>query len=485
MKKFIALLLAMIMVLGMVACGAKTEPAPEATPEAAPEAAPEKAPEAAPEQAPEEAAPAAVEKVTYFCTVGAYLDTLTEAVNEYNAGEGAEEGVYIEITSNINDGSAANEILMQAGTYHDITDGTSQQSWVLNGWVKDLNEVAAMDAELAELIEGYKPYFVPGLEEVNGILTSLPLEVVPVKLAVNTDLLDKYGYELPKTVDEMVEIAIGVTEQSGGEAYGFGGTTWSALVRRLLFKATVNSTGTMHWDTNTGTYDFAPFKKIVEAYAEMYQAGAVLGLNDLGIDPVRAEFAAGKIAFFTAPSYDVAVYTTQFPATCNWTVIDFPAYDEGGAQYKGIYLDRVSNGICAPAFDNATPEHQKAVIEAYKFLNSDELYSKVYARAGMIPYKTSIIESTEMAVDLPQWAPMSDISNYTSMPLNPDNLIPLEEGPYGLKYQDVMLEVIYGNITYDEAVADLNERYNAAAQAAMEDPDINMDMYIYEWSAAK
>jgi len=48
-----------------------------------------------------------------------------------------------------------------------------------------------------------------------------------------------------------------------------------------------------------------------------------------------------------------------------------------------------------------------------------------------------------------------------------------------------MLEVIYGNITYDEAVADLNERYNAAAQAAMEDPDINMDMYIYEWSAAK
>ena len=61
----------------------------------------------------------------------------------------------------------------------------------------------------------------------------------------------------------------------------------------------------------------------------------------------------------------------------------------------------------------------------------------------------------------------------------------LEEGPYGLKYQDVMLEVIYGNITYDEAVADLNERYNAAAQAAMEDPDINMDMYIYEWSAAK
>ena len=39
MKKLIALLLALVMVLGMVACGAKEEaaPAPEAAPEAAPE----------------------------------------------------------------------------------------------------------------------------------------------------------------------------------------------------------------------------------------------------------------------------------------------------------------------------------------------------------------------------------------------------------------------------------------------------------------
>ena len=59
MKKLIAMLLALILVLGLAACGAKTEPAPEAAP--TPEAAP--APEAAPEQeeAPvEEAAPALV-----------------------------------------------------------------------------------------------------------------------------------------------------------------------------------------------------------------------------------------------------------------------------------------------------------------------------------------------------------------------------------------------------------------------------------------
>ena len=80
---------------------------------------------------------------------------------------------------------------------------------------------------------------------------------------------------------------------------------------------------------------------------------------------------------------------------------------------------------------------------------------------------------------------MADTADYTTEPMYPDSVIPLEEGPYGLKFQDVMLEVIYGNITYEEAVADLNERYNAAVAAAKEDPDINMDMYIYEYSLEK
>lgn len=474
MKKLLALLLALILVLGMAACGAKETPAEPAETTQPEEITPET-------EAPAVETPAEVEKVTFFCTIGAYLDTATAAIEEWNKGEGAEKGVYIEIVSNINDGSSANEILMQAGTFSDITDGVNNQAWVLNGWVKDLNEVAKMDTELAELIDSYREFFVPGLEEVNGILTSLPKEVTPIKLAVNTDLLDKYGYEIPTTIDEMVEVAKGITEKSGGEAYGWGGTNWSYLCRRILMKGVVNSTGTLYWDPNTGTYDFSPFKKIFEAYAEMYQAGAVLGLDDLNIDPIRAEFAAGKVAFFTAPAYDVSVYTAQFPATCNWTIIDFPTYEEGEAPYKGVYLNTVSCGICAPAFDNATEAHQRAVIEAYKFLCSDSLYSKYYSVAGIIPYKASIIENTEMAVDLPQWEIMSDITNYTSCVVLPDTVIPLE----GDNFDTVLREVIRGNLSFDEACADLNERYNAAFQAAKEDPDINTDLYIYEWSAEK
>ena len=478
MKKILALLLTVIMVLGMVACGTKTEttsPAPEV--EKSPEA--EKSPEEEKAPAEEETVPTEVETVTYFCTTGAYLDTLTAAIEEYNAGEGKEEGVYIQITSNINDGNTANEILMQAGTFHDLSDGGYSESWVAQGWTKDLNEID--DPELQELIASYEPYMVDGVNTVDGILTALPLHVVPVKLAVNTDLLDQYGYEIPKTIDEMVDAAIGIYEKSGGESYGWGGTTWSVMIRRLLFKATVNSTGTMHWDPNTGTYDFSPFRKIIEAYAEMYQAGAVLGLNDLAIDPIRAQFAEGKVAFFTAPGYDVTVYTSQFPAKCNWTVIDFPTFEEGEAPYKGVYFNYPNASIIAPAYDNATEAHQKAVVEAFKFLNSDELNSRIYSIGGFFPAKAEIVENTEVVVDIPQLPLMADTRNYTAEPLRPDKIIPLE----GDTFETVMLDVIFGNITFDEAVADLNERYNAAVADAMEDPDINMDAYFYEWSAAK
>lgn len=481
MKKLLALLLALVMVLGIVACSSSNETTTTTTETNTTTETPTTDSNTTTETTTQTEAPASVEKVTYFCTIGAYLDTLTKAIDEWNAGEGAEKGVYIEVTSNINEGSSANEILMQAGTFHDLSDGTSQQAWILNGWVKDLYEVAETDDELAQMIEGYRPYFCPGMSEVNGILAALPLEVVPIKLAVNTDLLDQYGYEMPKTVDEMVDVSIGIYEQSGGESYGWGGSTWSAMVRRLLFKATSNSTGCGYWDPNTGSYDFSPFKKIIEAYAEMYQAGAVLGLDDLGIDEIRAQFAAGKVAFFTAPAYDVSVYTAQFPATCNWTVIDFPTFEEGEAPYKGVYLNRVGCGIIAPAYDNSSEAHQKAVVEAFKFLNSDELNARIYANGGMIPYKQEIIDNTEVLVDIPQWELMADISNYTSEPIRPDNVIPLE----GDKFQTVMLEVIYGNITFEEAVEDLNARYNAAVAEAMNDPDINMDMYIYDYSAAK
>lgn len=422
-----------------------------------------------------------VETVQYYCSIGAYLIKLQEEVDKWNATTGAEQGVYIEIISNINTYSTDCEALMQAGTFFDLVDkGTGNPNWIQQGWIKDLNTID--DEELKACIDGYKDYIVNGINIQEGLLYALPLEVVPIKMAVNTDLFEKNGLELPKTWADVVECAKVITENGNGEEFGFGWSTWAACFQRLVFKESMSSTGLGWYDPNTETYDFSRFEVPVKAVAEMFQNGYMLGADDLGIDEIRAQFAAGKVGMFPAPAYDYGVYTAQFPAECNWTVIDPPTIEEGDAPYKGVYLDRVGCSICAPAYDNSSDAHKAAVVKAFCFLNSDELNSAIYSIGGMIPYKVSVIENTELSPEMgPQFAIFSDIANYTSMSLFPDKLLPLE----GDTFSVVMDEIMRGDLEWDEAVADLNERYNAAYQQLKDEGDIDLSIYHYEYNIAR
>ena len=73
---------------------------------------------------------------------------------------------------------------------------------------------------------------------------------------------------------------------------------------------------------------------------------------------------------------------------------------------------------------------------------------------------------------------MSDLTNYTLVCPRPDGVLPLE----GDKFETVFVAYIHGEGEWDEIVADLEERYNAAYAAAKEDPDINTAAYEFDWS---
>lgn len=471
MKKLLALLLALVMVFSLVACGEKT---PDQTQAPAETNAP-----AAPEQTDAPEAPAEAIEVVYYCSVGAYLAKLQEEVNKWNEGEGKEAGVYLRIESNINTYSQDLEALMLAGTHFDLIDaGTGNDHWKLQGWVQDL--WAIDNAELKEIISGYEQYFVAGINTDPGpdgepILGALPLEVVPLKMAVNTDLFEQAGCELPTTWPEVVEAAKKITALGDG-IYGYGGTTWSAYYTRLHMLTSANSTP-VYWNPNTETYSFAQYEEIMKAIKEMFDAGCIMGLDDLAIDPIRAEFANGKVGMFPAPSYDYAVYTTQFPAQCNWTVIDMPKVT-GGGDYKGLYMDRVGCAIDAVSYEAADDAKKEAIVKAFCFLNSDELNASIYSIGGMIPYKPEVIANTELQDGIQeQWALFADIENYMSQFQEPSISSYLE----GDKIHDVFNAFVHGAITWEEAVTDLETRYNAAWAAAKADPDVNVSNYVYSY----
>ena len=483
MKKLLALLLALVMVLGMVACGAKTD-APAGEPADAPAADAPAADAAGDIPAAEDVEQAEKTNedaitVTYFCTIGAYLDLLASEIDKWNAGEGAEKGVYIDLTSNINDGSSAVEMQMQAGNHWDLMDGAANQSWYLQGWVQPLNEIE--NEELQALIASYEEYIVPPKSIVDGKLLALPLEVVPLKMAVNLDLLESAGLTVDdiKTWEGVINAAQKITEANPGTAWGYGGTTWTTgYIRRLHMKGMSSSIETGYWDPNTGNYSFDQYKPVMDGLKTMYENGWMLGMDDLAIDPIRAEFAAGKVGMFPAPAYDWSVYTNQFPATCNFTFVDMPTLGEE-AEYKGVYMDRVNCGIDKVNWDAADDAKKQAILDAFLFLNSDELYSTLYANAAIIPYKTEIIESTEIVIEknAEQWAAMSDLTNYCSEYQQADAILPLE----GDTFVTLFVAYMHGEGEWDEIVADLNQRYNDAWAIALDDPDITTDTYLYDY----
>ena len=473
MKKLIALLLALVMVLGMVACGAKTDDPAADAPAADAPAVSEDTKEVELTEAEGE-----VEVITYFCTIGAYSELLFEEIDKWNQTTGKEKGVYIDITHNINNGSNEIEMQMQAGNHWDIMQGANTEAWYLQGWTLDLRTVE--NPEVQALIASYEDIMFPGYcVRGDGAITTVPLEVTPIKMAVNRRLFEENNLEYPKTWDDVVYCAQVITENSNGEAWGYGGTTWSAYIRRLVFKECAASTEKFYWDPATGTYSFDQYEIPINALKTMYENGWMLGLDDLAIDPIRAEFAAGRVAMFPAPAYDWSVYTNQFPCVDEFDFIDPPTYT-GEALYNNVSNYVANCGISKVNYEAASDARKAAIEEAWLFLCGDELNKTIYANAGIIPAKASIMEGVELQIteNAEQWAQMSDLTNYTLVCPRPDGILPLE----GDKFETVFVAYIHGEGEWDEIVADLEERYNAAYAAAKEDPDINTAAYEFDWS---
>ena len=483
MKKLLAILLAVALVFGLAACTGGD-----------PTKAPEPSKESQQSEAPTEKTPVEVQTVHYYCNVGAYRKTLSAAIDEFNEGPGKEQGVYIKFDGDINTYTDSLIAAMQAGTHFDLYDkGSSNQEWINLGWVQDLYEIQDKYPELDALIKSYEKYIAPGVNVQQGVLCNLPLEVVPLKFAVNTDLLEGIGKkpEDIKTWQDMYDAAKAIREKAkadGKDVYGFGWSTWGSNWSRLTFQTCTNSTGKQYYDPNTGTYDFSLWKEPCELIKKMYYEDIMLGADDLAIDDIRAQFAAGRVGFFGAPSYDYAVYTEQFPAADNgvhWAVIDPPVFGEDGGKYLGSYLDRCGTTIDKVNWDAASDAKKAAIVKALCFINSDDLLQRIYEMGGLISYKPEIAQRANVSDELgPQWAQFGDVSEYRNVCLFPDSLCKqyLEGEVYNKTFQNWMADK---DLDFDTMVADLNKRYNDAWKQAQNDPDYDVEIYFYDYSMAK
>jgi multiple sugar transport system substrate-binding protein len=418
-----------------------------------------------------------VEEVYFFSSIGAYQKLLEEEVAKWNETEGAAKGVRIVMETNIDNYGTALETMIAAGNYPDLADMYARAEMLAAGYARDLYTVPGIEDE----IKRFEPYFAQGVNLRGSNLYAMPLELVPLKMVYNVEIFEECGLkEPPKTWDEMADYAKIITEKGQGKYYGFGWTTmWTAAFSRLLMKATIGSVGHGWFDNAKGAYDFSPWEPGMKAIARMYQEGSMFPTPmDQHIDPIRNRFAEGLVGMEIAPAYDVSVYNVQFPCNFEWKVADVPALTDAGLQYKSVALNRGNVSITTWVSEDRLP----AVVEAWKFLHSRELYKKIYSNSGLIPHEPELIAEVKaegFEKELKNWDTMSDTKNYYVEPVKPDRLLTLEGDGLHTVFTNIML----GDTTWENEIDGLNERYNAAYKQAKEDGLIDTAIYEVPYSS--
>lgn len=463
MKKLLSMVLILCMVLVVfVGCGDKTDTPDQSV--------------GSDSEQPANGSSGEVETVEYFSSVGAYKTLLEERVDEFNNTVGKEKGIFINLTSEIDNASTVLETAIKSGNSPDLYSAQAETmpNYSTSGWIKPLTDVP----EIADLVAEWDDYDLPMVTSYKGEIYSLVLETLPIKLAYNKDLFKAAGIvdangeaDPPETWDEVLDAAKKITEAGKGEYYGLGFSfQWTSGIRRTIFKPYMASTKVGWFDNVNGEYNFENMRPALEFIQQMAEDKSYFpGIESIAIDPIRAQFSDGKVGMEFAPAYDIAVYNDQFPHVGDWGISEVPTIDPDTAG-KGVAIIRGN------LFWSSTVEEDRnwAVAEVFNWLHADEFYQHLYEECAIIPLKSELIEQAENVKEKTGWREMSsNLENYVGMPPFPDKLVNIT----GNDYHTVFSDMFFGNISIDEAIETCNERYKKALETAVSDGKVVLEDY--------
>lgn len=382
----------------------------------------------------------------------AYMTEMIEAFNSSHTD------VQINYTILTDDWANAIQLAFQGGTAPDIisiqaSDPTNVlQTYVDAGIFAPITEYVAADTEFQKVTEAYDHKF-EGLTSLGDEIYWVPNGVrTGTRIEYNTELVKAAGYtEVPKTLQEFVDLAKAATTDS---TYGIAFTSSSPFSRWL--EGAGDMSGALHYgyDYTTGTYDFSSWKEILETAAQITKNGSSLpGSETQGVDNSRALFAQGAFALWGNASQEAGVFTDQFPCNFEWGVAELPTLT---GEVKGA-LSYTPNGGYALL---SSCEDKDAAWEVISYFSSEE-FLKGYFEGG---YSIALSDYMANIVDTSNIGKLADftLQEYEDVyPTTPS--ITLE----GDDFRAVFWNVVMGYVTADDAIADLNTRYNAALESGL------------------
>ena len=413
-----------------------------------------------------EAKAKAVDVIRVWTNNGATKAEDEKMVADFNNGVGKTKGIRIEYR--IYGGDYMNVLNIAAASgeaphLFKVQQGNIGQ-FIKVGWVVPIESMPGGPAYLKR----YRGYLQPGYNTFEGKTYSVPIAISTLGVAYNKDLLKKNGYSKPpETWQELREMARTITKNGGGKEFGFiEGLKSTGYINVNGLWHYASSVGHSEFNQQTGRFDFRSFKPLLQLWAEMRADGSWFpGVESMDNDQARAQFAEGNIGFKLSASWDPAVFKQQFPAKMDWGVCR-PVSDAKN-RYRDYGYQTFSVLLGAKAKENP-----KKVFEVFKLFSSDAMMIKLYEAGKQIPYKQELVKKAKNQPTIKNFAEFANLKTTYMYPMSPKPFLKLE----GETAEMVISKVILGQITAEQAVADLDKRYNEALDRAVKD---GLDISLY------
>lgn len=387
-----------------------------------------------------------------------------QKVDEYNAGN--TDNIQVNYQLYTDNYMQAVDMAVQSGELPDILVYQDQVFNKYFGQDQWLNFYDYMDTEMKEY---FKDIIVPGSNELDGKLYFLPTCGTTCRLFYNKEIFERVGLtEAPKTLEEMVAYSKLITSELAGEGiYGFAENMKSASsgLRRSMTVGLQRETGMLEgYDFAKGEYDFTPWAETLNLWTELLsEESAFPGCESLDIDPLRTQFAAGKIGMYMSYSHaEPGVYQNQFPMDSEkWDCAPIPT--AGGKVSGKQYFEGTSGYLI-----NAKSANVDAAFKAYKDIFTNEEYLGGYYEGGFgVSILPSVIGKSKPSADFlnKEWLLISDID--ALLPKPPHSAFTSGMIVEGEDFCKTSESIYYGGADVDSTLKDLTDRYNKAYQEAI------------------
>ncbi len=404
---------------------------------------------------------------------------VSSMVKKWNESEGKKLGVEIVYTVKEGDIQQATEMAFESDQGPDMFSSVLIEKNRKAGNIVSIEDVKG-GKEWIESAYNPEDYDGGSFKGADGKVYCLPMDINTFGLVYNKDMFKKYGIvdengepTPPETFEEVREYAKRMTNPASQDYGIVFPMKWGAFYSVDMEQLMLGSCGKKVFDCVKGEYNFDGMKPIYEMYMGIKADGSYFpGSETLDNDMARAYFAERNIGMKFAGSYDAGVFNSQFVAKCDWGVAPYPVADKNN-RYKQHMGKGGGYALSKNGLEKVGDEASLAIL---KFVYGDDWAREIYKEGMGINFKPEINDSVEPNKDIKGWSDFSKLVSISSAGYDTAGVEMTGEKSASAVFME---DVWTGNVSIDDAIADLNTRYNAGMKKYYKNnPDKDINKYI-------